>query len=326
MKSALIFGISGQDGAYLAQLLLAKNYKVFGVSRDLKINDFANLKKLNILDQVQLISGNISNFNMTIDAIKISSPDEIYNLAGQSSVGFSFENPIETFKSIVIGTQNILDCIKEYNVDIKFFNAGSTECFGNTSDEIVTENSSFHPKNPYAIAKSAAFWQIKNYRQFNDIFCCTGILSNHESPLRGKNFVTPKIISTACRIHLGSNEKLHLGNLNIQKDWGWAPEYTEAMWLMLQQPTAEDFVIATGNLTSLKKIVEKVFNQLNLNYKEHVELNNNLRRPSDLNCAKLLPQKAENILGWSSTVEIDTILSLLISDELNQVQKKVLDE
>ena len=245
-KKAIICGVSGQDGSYLAQLLLKKGYQVIGTSRDANSQSFENLKKLKILDQVTLLTLSLSDLPSIHKMLLDTNPDEVYNLSGQSSVSVSFEQPLETIKSIVIGTVNLLEAIRLSGQVVKFYSACSSECFGDTNDIMVNEDTPFNPKSPYAVAKSAAFLTVLNYRSVYGLFCCSGILFNHESPLRPEQFVTRKIVTTACRIYRGSKETLKLGDLSIRRDWGWAPEYVEAMWRMLQQEKAEDFVIATG--------------------------------------------------------------------------------
>jgi len=228
MKKALIIGISGQDGAYLADLLLRKGYEVHGTSRDHEGVSFANLVKLGIRDRVKATSMVTSDFRSVLTALQRAEADEIYNLAGQTSVGMSFTYPVETFDSILIGSINLLECLRLLGHPVKFYNAGSSEMFGNTKKP-ATEETPFHPRSPYATAKAAAHYAVTNYREAYGIFACTGILFNHESPLRPERFVTQKIVSTAVRIANGSKEKLTLGRLDIRRDWGWAPEYVEAM-------------------------------------------------------------------------------------------------
>jgi GDPmannose 4,6-dehydratase len=229
--TALICGISGQDGAYLAQLLLNKGYRVVGTSRDVQMSIFSNLRRLGIFDKVELRSMATSDFRSVLQVIKQANPNEIYNLAGQSSVGLSFEQPVETHESIIVGTLNILEGIRFLNKEIRFYNAGSGECFGDTGGAIATEETPFKPRSPYAVAKSAAFWQVANYRESYGLFACSGILFNHESPLRPERFVTQKIIQEAKKISLDRRKKLRLGRIDIERDWGWAPEYVQAMWL-----------------------------------------------------------------------------------------------
>ena len=254
MKKALICGVSGQDGAYLAKLLLEKGYQVIGGSRDAQASSFRNLERLGIKNSIKLLSVNLNDFRSVLQAVKTVEPDEIYNLAGQTSVGLSFEQPVETFESIIVGTINLLESIRFCNTSIKLYSAGSSESFGDTFDMVADESMPFRPRSPYGVAKATSFWQLANYREAYHLHACTGILFNHESPLRGNQFVTKKIISAACRIGLGSAEKLVLGNIEIQRDWGWAPEYVEAMYLMLQQQTPDDFVIATGQTRNARAI------------------------------------------------------------------------
>lgn len=316
-KKALILGITGQDGAYLANSLLKKGYKVYGTSRDIQGASFKNIRKLQIIDKVETLSMAISDFRSVIHGIMKTDPDEIYNLAGQSSVGLSFEQPVESFDSICIGNLNILESIRLLSKSIKFYNASSSECFGNTS-EIADEETSFHPRSPYATAKAAAFWSVSNYRDAYNIYACNGILFNHESPLRPKRFVTQKIVDTACRIAQGSKEKLFLGNINIRRDWGWAPEYVEAMWLMLQQEQPGDYVIATGETWSLKNFIDTVFSKLGLDWKQHTEINDELVRPSDISNSEANPAKAKDKLGWQAKYKMQDVAKMMVEARLNR--------
>ncbi|MCI5224262.1 MAG: GDP-mannose 4,6-dehydratase, partial [Candidatus Electrothrix sp. AR4] len=222
-KKALIVGVSGQDGSYLAQLLLKKGYTVYGTSRDAQMSSFANLVLLGIQDQVTVLSMAINDFRSVLQAISEVEPDEIYNLAGQTSVGLSFAQPVETMESISGGTLNLLEAIRFYGKPIKLYNASSSECYGDTGSSSADEATTFKPCSPYAVAKASAFWLVDNYRKAYDLFVCSGILFNHESPLRPSRFVTKKIIATACRIADGSDEQLVLGNVDIWRDWGWPP-------------------------------------------------------------------------------------------------------
>ena len=316
MKKALVCGISGQDGAYLTKLLLEKGYEVIGTSRDTQSTSFENLKIINVFDKISLENMSLLDFKSVLHVISKVSPDEIYNLAGQTSVAFSFEQPIETFESIMNGTLNILEAIRITNNKIKFYNAGSSESFGNTEDCIITEENKFHPVSPYGVAKAASFWQVDNYRNAYSLFSVTGILFNHESRLRHKKFVTKKIISAACKIKNGSDEKLTLGDLSIKRDWGWAPEYVEAMWRMLQLDTPQDFIIATGHSNTLENFVSATFENLNLDWRDHVVIDHKLFRPSDLRAGKAAPVKAEKLLEWKAKVHLDELISILIKEEL----------
>ena len=315
MKKALICGVSGQDGSYLAKFLLEQGYRVFGASRDAQTSSFINLKKLGIIDETTLISLNITDFGNTLECINKIKPDEIYNLAGQSSVRLSFEQPHETHDSISTGNLNLLEAIRFSNLTIKLYNAGSSECFGDTTIP-ADETTIFHPRSPYAIAKATAFWQLDNYREAYNLYACTGILFNHESPLRPDHFVTKKIINAACKISQNKARNLSLGNINIERDWGWAPDYVEAMWLMMQQSQPKDYIIATGQSHSLKEFITIAFKTLNLDWEEHVEIDEVLRRPTDLQIGRANPAKANSELKWKARFGLSDIIENMIESEL----------
>ena len=315
MKKALIIGVSGQDGAYLARLLLEKGYEVHGTSRDHEVGTFRNLEKLGIKDRVKLTSMVTSDFRSVLTALQKAEADEIYNLAGQTSVGMSFAYPVETFDSILIGTMNLLECIRLLKHPVKFYNAGSSEVFGNTPQP-ATEETPFHPRSPYATAKAAAHYAVTNYREAYGLFACTGILFNHESPLRPQRFVTSKIVSTAARIAKGSGEKLTLGKMDIYRDWGWAPDYVDAMWRILQHNQPEDFVIATGKERSLGDFVDRVFAELRLESGQHVESDTSLFRPSDIERSCGNATKAKETLGWKANHTFEDIIRLLVDSEI----------
>ena len=315
---ALICGISGQDGSYLARLLLEKGYAVTGSSRDAEATSFGNLEKLGIRDQVEVTSMALTDFRSVIQVLKNSNPDEIYNLSGQSSVGLSFNQPVETLESIVTGTLNLLEGIRFLERPIKFYNAGSSECFGDIGDLAATESTLFQPRSPYAVAKAAAFWEVANYREAYDLFACTGLLFNHESPLRPERYVTRKIISGAVRIAAGKQKKLALGNIDITRDWGWAPEYVEAMWKILQHHKPDDFVVATGESNSLQDFVEFAFSYLGLDWHDYVEYNPKLFRPTDLTISKANPRKASDELGWKAQSRMRDIIEMMIEAEMKQ--------
>ncbi|MEH2319921.1 GDP-mannose 4,6-dehydratase [Nostoc sp.] len=318
MKKALICGISGQDGAYLAQLLLNQGYSVCGSSRDAQISSFRNLVYLAIRDQVKLESMALNDFRSVLQVLTKIQPDEIYNLAGQSSVGLSFEQPVETLESITTGTLNLLEAIRFLGVPIKLYNAGSSECFGDTGQTAADETTSFRPRSPYAVAKAAAFWEVANYREAYGLFACSGILFNHESPLRPERFVTQKIVAAACRIAQGSTEQLYLGNMQIQRDWGWAPEYVEAMYLMLQQEQPDDYVIATGESSSLEEFVAAAFASVDLDWRNHVVIDNSLLRPTDLAVGRGNPVKAMNKLGWQAKYKMKQVVQMMVEAKLAQ--------
>ena len=311
-KVALITGITGQDGSYLAELLLEKGYFVCGTSRDAQVSSFRNLLRLEIREQVNYESLVPTDFRSVLQVISKVEPDEIYNLAGQTSVGLSFEQPVETLESIATGTLNFLEAIRFINAPIKFYNAGSSECFGDNGDRPSHEDTPFRPRSPYAVAKSAAHWQVANYREAYDLFACSGILSNHESPLRPKRFVTQKIISAACRIAKGSKQKLQLGNISVKRDWGWAPEYVTAMYLMLQQEQADDYVIATGSSFSLQEFVVEAFKCVGLNWQDHVVTDDSLLRPTDLAVSKSDPSKAARVLNWQAKYVMHDVVRMMV--------------
>lgn len=320
MKTALICGVSGQDGAYLAKLLIEKGYKVVGTSRDAQVSSFKNLHQLGIYDSVSLESMVLTDFRSVLKTISKSTPDEIYNLAGQTSVALSFQQPVETLESISVGTLNLLEVLRFTGSNARLYNAGSSECFGDTAGQPANEGTAFHPRSPYAVAKAAAFWQVANYREAYGLYAASGILFNHESPLRPERFVTKKIIAAASRIAEGSCEKLRLGNLNIQRDWGWAPEYVEAMWMILQQDSSEDFVIATGETYSLECFVEAAFVTVGLNWRDHVVVDNSLLRPTDLMISRANPEKAHVKLGWQARMKMHEVVSLVMKEEIHRLR------
>jgi GDPmannose 4,6-dehydratase len=314
---ALICGISGQDGAYLAQLLLKKGYAVTGTSRNATSAAGGNLSRLGILSQVDLVSMPTHDPRGVLDVLGRAEADEIYNLSGQSSVGISFEQPAETLESIIGGNLNILEGIRTLGRPVRFYNAGSGECFGETRPAGASEQDPFRPQSPYAVAKAAAFWLVANYRQAYGIHANTGILFNHESPLRPLRFVTRKIVAAACRIARGSGEKLTLGNMDIRRDWGWAPEYVEAMWLMLQQDTPADYIIATGSSHSLEDFVSTAFAAVSLDWRDHTEISRGLLRPTDVAEAKGNPARIAERLGWKARNDMKSVIALMVRAELD---------
>jgi GDPmannose 4,6-dehydratase len=322
---ALICGISGQDGAYLAEFLLSKGYEVVGTSRDAQTSSFSNLVRLGIYNQVQLESMATHDFRSVLHLLRKVEPDEIYNLSGQSSVGLSFGQPVETLDSIIAGTLNILESIRFLGKPVRFYNAGSGECYGNTDPAGAVEDAPFKPRSPYAVAKAAAFWLVANYRESYGLHATTGILFNHESPLRPTRFVTRKIVTTACRIAKGSEEKLTLGNLKIRRDWGWAPEYVDAMWRMLQCETAHDFIVATGVSHSLEDFVEETFAQLHLDWRDHTVASESLLRPSDITDGKGDASKAKRMLGWKAQAQMKEIIARMVLAETDSLGRRATD-
>lgn len=314
MPTALVFGVSGQDGAYLAQCLLTRGYTVIGTSRDAQIAGFGNLVRLGIHERVRTLSAAITDFRSVLQVLAKTEPDEVYNLAGQTSVGLSFDQPMETLESVTTGTLNILEALRFLRRPTRFYNAASSECFGDTGGLAADEATPFQPRSPYAVAKAAAFWAVANYREAYGLFACSGILFNHESPLRPERFVTQKIVTAAQRIASGEQkEKLHLGNISVERDWGWAPEYVEAMRRMLQQERPEDFVIATGESRPLEEFVRAAFQCVGLDWREHVVTDKHLLRPTDLQIGRGNPDKARRLLGWEATTKMDEVVRKMVT-------------
>ena len=316
-KTAIIFGISGQDGSLLAKLLINKGYRVIGQTRSLDNSDFINLQILGIYRSVELVELNQFEVDEFVQLLERVEPTEIYNLSGQSSIGLSFKLPNETLMSQLNFVNLLLEAMHKIDCNAKLFNAGSGECFGDTSGCIATETSPFSPTNPYAVAKCGAFWTVANYRNYYGVNASTGILFNHESALRPLSFVTRKIVKAATHISQGSNEKLYLGNLSVKRDWGLASEYVVAMWKMLQQDKPDDYILSTGVARSLEEFVDIAFRALNLDWCEHVITDLSLHRPSDVTMNHGDPSKAKIKFGWSSTDVLEDVVRQLVTDELN---------
>jgi GDPmannose 4,6-dehydratase len=312
MKKALVTGISGQDGSYLAKLLLQKGYQVCGTSRDAQISSFRNLDRVGIRGDVELASVALNDLRSVLQVLFKVRPDAIYNLAGQSSVSLSFEQPMETQDSIYLGTLNLLEAVRFTGRGIKLYNASSSECFGDLGGQAATEETAFRPRSPYAVAKSASFWQVANYREAYNLFACSGILFNHESPLRPERFVTQKIVRSACRIAEGKQSKIPLGNIDIQRDWGWAPEYVEAIYLMLQQESPDDFVIATGQTRKLQDFVAAAFEAVGLDWREHTTIDETLFRPTEIMIGKGDASKAGEKLGWRAKYQMAEVVRMMV--------------
>lgn len=320
-RRALICGVSGQDGAYLARLLLKKGYEVWGTSRDAEGTRFEGLERLGVRERVRLLSMRPIDPNSVRQVVETVRPHEIYNLAGQSSVGLSFEQPLLAMESISIGILNLLEAIRAVDASIRLYNAGSCECFGDTGGKAANEATPFNPRSPYAVAKAAAFWQVAVYRESYGLFACTGILFNHESPLRQERFVSRKIVSTARRIAEGSGEQLRLGNLAIRRDWGWAGEYVDAMWRMLNHSTAQDFVIATGVTQSLEEFTAAVFAEAGLDWRRHVVTDRGLFRPLEPLEIRGDPDKARKLLSWVAECTGVEVAKRLFRAESGQLLK-----
>ena len=325
-RTALIFGISGQDGAYLADLLLKEGYEVHGTSRDRDVSSFSGLRALGIHGKVHLHSAVLDNFRHVISILKEVRPEYIYNLAGQSSVGLSFEQPVETIDSIMHGTINIMEAMRFLGLGARFYSASSSECFGNTYGRPAEETTEFRPRSPYAVGKAAAFWAVANYREAYGLFACSGILFNHESPLRPTRYVTQKIVRGAMDIAEGKADALELGNLDLSRDWGWAPEYVDAMRRMLDLDVPTDFVIATGATYSLTDFVACAFDVLGLDWRKHVRTSGAFQRPTDIAYSSGNPEKASRLLGWQATVKTPDVVKRLIGAEREKREKAALQQ
>lgn len=311
-KTALICGASGQDAAWLAKLLLERGYRVVGTSRDAAMSSFTNLSRLGVRDRMTIMSSTLTDFRSLIRVLLEVEPDEIYNLSGQSSVGLSFEQPAEALESVAFGTLNLLEAIRMLKRPARFYNASSSECFGEILGEPADEGTPFRPRSPYGVAKAAAFWQVSSYREAYGLYACSGILFNHESPLRPERFVTQKVVAAACRIAAGSKERLVLGDLSVRRDWGWAPEYVEAMWRMLQQDKPTDYVICTGETNPLSAFVEEAFAAVGLRAADHVDQDPKLFRPADLRSSVGSPAKARDELGWVAKLKMRDVVRAMV--------------
>ncbi|SDD38776.1 GDPmannose 4,6-dehydratase [Algoriphagus faecimaris] len=317
MKKALITGITGQDGAYLAQLLLSKGYNVIGVTRQTDSFAFHRLAYLGIDKKIEIAYFDLTDPKAVLACLEQYHPDEIYNLAAQSSVGQSFHIPQETFSFNTMSVMNLLDGVRQFDRKIRFYQASSSEMFGNVSFQNlpIRESLLFHPVSPYGISKASAHWLTVNYREAYGIFTTCGILFNHESALRGENFVIKKLINTALKIQAGKAETLTLGNLAVSRDWGYAPKYVEAMWKMLQQERPGDYIICSGNLSTLQELLLKVFDQLGLDMGKHLRLDQAFMRSLDLGVIYGDNTKAKAELEWEYNLSTDDLIAQLIADE-----------
>ena len=319
MPTALITGITGQDGAYLARLLLQKGYKVIGGVRRNGHNTLERLDHLGIAEEVETVPLELLEHTNLLDVIERTQPDELYNLAAQSFVGVSFEQPVFTAEVTGIGALRLLEAIQKINPKIKFYQASSSEMFGKVSSTPQNEDTPFHPRSPYAISKAFAHWCAVNYREAYGMFVCSGIMFNHESPLRGLEFVTRKISHALARIKVGKQKNLHLGNMEARRDWGYAPEYVEAMWMMLQQDEPDDYVIATGEDHSVRDFVQEAFGVLGLDPQKYVVADEALRRPADVEILAGDSSKAHRKLGWKPTTSFKELVSIMVEEDLKRV-------
>ncbi len=318
MKSALITGITGQDGSYLAELLLEKGYNVYGIYRRSSVETFERIE--HIKDKIKLLSGDLLDLSSLIGLLKDCQPDEVYNLGAQSFVPASWEQPILTSDIDALGVTRMLEAIRKTNPGIKFYQASSSEMFGKVQEVPQTEKTPFYPRSPYGVSKVYAYWITKNYRESYNIFACNGILFNHESPRRGKQFVTRKVSHSVAKIKLGMQKDLALGNLDAKRDWGYAKDYVEAMWLMMQHDQPDDYVIATGETHSVGELCETAFSHLGIDYKDYVKTDPKFVRPPDVDLRKGDATKAKKKLGWKPKVKFKELVEMMVDSDLKELK------
>ncbi|MFL2871409.1 MAG: GDP-mannose 4,6-dehydratase [Pirellulaceae bacterium] len=322
-KTALITGITGQDGAYLAQLLLDQGYDVHGMVRRSSSDRFDRIEPL--IDDITLHQADLLDQLSIVRLIETTSPHEVYNLAAQSFVPTSFEQPLLTGEFTALGVTRMLEAVRQVDTGIRFYQASSSEMFGTVQETPQRETTPFWPRSPYGVAKVYGHWITVNYRESYDIFACSGILFNHESPLRGKQFVTRKISDAVARIKLGKQEKLRLGNLDAERDWGFAGDYVRAMWLMMQQETPDDYVVATGQRHTVRDFCQVAFNHVGLNWEDHVEIDPAFLRPADVNTLCGNFGKAREHLGWQPEVPFEQLVQMMVDTDLDRVSGKLND-
>jgi GDPmannose 4,6-dehydratase len=322
MKSALITGITGQDGAYLAKLLLEKGYKVYGLLARRSTSTTWRLQFLDIIGQVELIEGDMADLSSLIRAVKVAKPDEIYNLAAQSFVGTSWEQPILTAQVTAIGVINLLEAIRLSDPCIRFYQASTSEMFGLIQESVQSEKTPFYPRSPYGVAKLYGHWITVNYRESFKMFACSGILFNHESPLRGVEFVTRKVTDAVARIKYGLEKKLTLGNIDTMRDWGFAGDYVEAMWLMLQQEAGDDYVVATGKTTTVRDMCKIAFEHVGLQYEDYVVIDPKFYRPAEVDVLQGNTEKAMSVLGWEPKTSLEALITMMVDADLIRVKNE----
>ncbi len=316
MKTALITGVTGQDGSYLAELLLKKDYEVYGIVRRSSSSNFERIK--HIQDDLKLLQGDLLDQNSLIEAIEASCPDEVYNLGAQSFVPTSWNQPVLTGEFTALGVTRILEAIRLVNKKIRFYQASSSEMFGKVAEVPQNEQTVFYPRSPYGVAKLYAHWITVNYRESYDLFCCSGILFNHESPRRGLEFVTKKVSNGVTRIKMGLSNELRMGNLDAKRDWGFAGDFVEAMWLMVQQDEPEDYVISTDEAHSVKELVEVAFDHAGLNWKDYVVVDHKFVRPAEVDLLLGDSAKARNKLKWQPKVKFEELIRMMVDYDIER--------
>jgi GDPmannose 4,6-dehydratase len=320
MRRALITGVNGMDGSHLCDLLLEKGYEVWGVERPASVKNRVNTEHLE--EKINFINGDMTDQNSLVRCLKESDPDEVYNLAAQSFVGESWNTPEYTSDVTGLGVLRILEAIREYEKSIKFYQASSSEMFGRMVENPSRESTPFYPRSPYGVAKLYGHWITKNYRESYGIYACSGILFNHESERRGINFVTRKISNGVAKIHLGMADYITLGNLEAKRDWGYAPDYVEAMWLMLQQEEPDDYVIATGETHSIKDFLTLAFSQVGIdNWEKYVRQDPRFMRPAEVDVLRGDSSRARDELGWERKVKFDDLVKKMVENDINLLKK-----
>lgn len=319
-KSALITGITGQDGAYLAQLLLEKGYKVYGLLARRSSDTLWRLRYLSVLDQVELIDGDLTDLSALIRALNTSKATEVYNLGAQSFVGSSWDQPVLTAEVTGVGVVKLLEAIRLVNPEIRFYQASTSEMFGLIQEEMQSETTPFYPRSPYGVAKLYGHWITVNYRESFNIHASSGILFNHESPLRGIEFVTRKVTDAAVRIKCGLQKELKLGNIDARRDWGFAGDYVEAMYLMLQQEKPDDYVIATGRTTTVRDMCKIAFDHLSMNYEDYVKIDPAFYRPAEVDVLLGNADKAKKQLDWTAKTSLETLITMMVDADMQRVK------
>jgi GDPmannose 4,6-dehydratase len=320
-KRALITGITGQDGSYMAEFLLEKGYEVFGVVRR---SSTVNLERVqHIQERIRVLPADLLDQNSLINAVKEADPHEVYNLAAQSFVPTSWFQPVLTGEFTALGVTRVLEAVRVINPEIRFYQASTSEMFGKAEEVPQNERTSFHPRSPYGVAKVYGHWITVNYRESYDMYTCSGILFNHESPRRGLEFVTRKVTNAVARIKLGVDDKLALGNLDAQRDWGYTQDFVRAIWLMLQQDAPDDYVIATGTLHSVREFVEKAFDYVDLDWQDYVVVDPNLIRPADVDILQGDATKARQKLGWEPEVQFEDMIRIMVDHDLAVTEKQL---
>ena len=319
-KKALITGITGQDGSYLAELLLEKGYEVYGLYRRTSTSNYARLGT--IVDKIHLLSGDLLDQYSLFQAIQESAPDEIYNLAAQSFVKASWEQPMFTGESTALGVTRMLDAMRMSKPDAKFYQASSSEMFGKVIETPQTETTPFYPRSPYGVAKVYGHWITVNYRESYNLFAVSGILFNHESPRRGLEFVTRKITNTVAKIKYGRTDKLYLGNPEAKRDWGYAKDYVEMMWLMLQQDKPDDFVAATGETHTIREFLDLAFGRVGMDWKKYVKVDEQFYRPAEIYELKGDYSKARRVLGWEPAASFKELVHMMVDADIARYEKK----